>query len=359
MPKISAVVPVYNVEKYLRPCIESALAQTLADIELICVDDGSTDSCPRILDEYAAADPRVKVIHKENGGYGVAMNRGIQAATGEYFAVLESDDIIQPDSYQILYEAAKRFDADIVRGDYFDMTTRNGRIMLDAKQMTRDSSYHYRRIRPNSEVEVYGFPMHNWSGIYRMDLLRRCGIRYHETPGASYQDNGFFWQAFTQAESLVYVPRPCYCYRIDNPGSSIHDPGKVYAMAAEFDWIREFLGQHPEFEQQVLPAFYERLFRAHCQTMQRIGAEHHGEYASFVRRQFTGLRDRHLIDAGLYTPQERDYLLALFRSEGEFTRLVLGRQTALQAIRQTKRDFGLGAAVRKAKEVLGLDHADA
>ncbi|MDD7430857.1 MAG: hypothetical protein PUK38_03095, partial [Coriobacteriaceae bacterium] len=141
--------------------------------------------------------------------------------------------------------------------------------------------------------------------------------------------------------------------------SSIHDPGKVYAMAAEFDWIREFLGRHPEFEQQVLPAFYERLFRAHCQTMQRIGAEHHGEYASFVRRQFTGLRDRHMIDTGLYTPQERDYLLALFRSEGEFTRLVLGRQTALQAIRQTKRDFGLGAAVRKAKEVLGLDHADA
>ena len=82
----------------------------------------------------------MKVIHKENGGYGVAMNRGIEAATGEYFAVLESDDIIQPDSYQILYEAAKRFDADIVRGDYFDMTTRNGRIMLDAKQMTRDSS---------------------------------------------------------------------------------------------------------------------------------------------------------------------------------------------------------------------------
>ena len=359
MPKISAVVPVYNVEKYLRPCIESALAQTLADIELICVDDGSTDSCPRILDEYAAADPRVKVIHKENGGYGVAMNRGIEAATGEYFAVLESDDIIQPDSYQILYEAAKRFDADIVRGDYFDMTTRNGRIMLVAKQMTRDSSYHYRRIHPNSEMEVYSFPMHNWSGIYRMDLLRRCGIRYHETPGASYQDNGFFWQAFTQAESLVYVPRPCYCYRIDNPGSSIHDPGKVYAMAAEFDWIREFLGRHPEFEQQVLPAFYERLFRAHCQTMQRIGAEHHGEYASFVRRQFTGLRDRHLIDTGLYTPQEREYLLALFRGEGEFTRLVLGRQTALQAIRQTKRDFGLGAAVRKAKEVLGLDHADA
>lgn len=359
MTKISAVVPVYNVEKYLRPCIESGLAQTLHDIEIICIDDGSTDSCPQILDEYAAQDPRVKVIHKENGGYGVAMNRGLEMATGEYFAVLESDDIIQPDSYQILYDAAKRFDADIVRGDYFDMTTRNGKVMLQAKQMTVDSSYHYRPIRPNDEVEVYGFPMHNWSGIYRMDMIRRGNIRYHETPGASYQDNGFFWQAFTQAESLVYVPRACYCYRIDNPGSSIHDPGKVYAMAAEFEWIRDYLAKHPEFEQQVLPSFYERLFRAHCQTFQRIGDEHRAEYAKHVRREFMDLRDRHLIDAGLYTESERKLLRALFRSEDDFARIALGRETAFQQIMQVKRDFGLGMAIRKAKEVLGHAHPNA
>lgn len=350
MPKVSAVVPVYNVEEYLRPCIDSALSQTLEDIEIVCVDDGSTDSCPQILDEYAARDPRVKVIHKENGGYGMAMNRGMDAATGEYFAVLESDDVIQPDSYEILYRAAREFDADVVRGDYFDLTTFNGKFMLQSQQMSHDSTYYRRLICPNDELEVYGFPMHNWSGIYRMSFLRERGVRYHETPGASYQDNGFFWQVFAQTERLVYVPRGCYCYRIDNPGSSIHDPGKVYAMAGEFEWIRAWLARHPEFESRVLPAFYERLFRAHCQTYLRIGEEHRFHYARRMREQYLYLRDRHAIDTGLYTRRERELLLALFESEREFDLVALGRETALHRLLKAKRDFGWGWAVRELRE---------
>lgn len=350
MPKVSAVMPVYNVEKFLRPCIESALAQTLHDIEIICVDDGSTDSCPQILDEYAARDDRVKVIHKENGGYGVAMNRGMDAASGEYFAVLESDDIVQPDSYELLYSAAREFDADVVRGDYFDLTTFNGKFMLAAQQMTRDSTYYRRLICPNEELEVYGFPMHNWSGIYRMDFLRQHGVRYHETPGASYQDNGFFWQVFPNTRRLVYIPRGCYCYRIDNPGSSIHDPNKVYTMADEFAWIRHYLSQHPEFEETVLPAFYERLFRAHVQTFLRIGEEHRGEYAARMRQEFCELRDRHLIDTGLYTRRERQLLEALLENETEFALVALDRETKWHRLMKTKRAFGWGRALREAKE---------
>jgi glycosyltransferase involved in cell wall biosynthesis len=349
MPRVSAVVPVYNVEKFLRPCIDSALAQTLEDIEIVCVDDGSTDSCPQILDDYAAADPRVKVIHKENGGYGMAMNHGMDAATGEYFAVLESDDFIQPDSYEILYRAARRFDAQVVRGDYFDLTTFNGKAMLQARQMTHDSTYYYRPICPNDELEVYGFPMHNWSGIYRMDFLRANGVRYHETPGASYQDNGFFWQVYTRAERLVYVPRPCYCYRIDNPESSIHDPGKVYAMAREFAWIRAYLAQHPEFEQKVLPAYYARLFRAHCQTFQRIGDEHRPAYAHRMREEYGALRDGHVLDTGLFTARERELLIALFEGEEQFTNIALDRLTPFQQLVERKKTHGWGRVIRQLK----------
>ena len=117
-PKVSVVIPVCNVETYLRECLDSALAQTLRDIEIICVDDGSTDSSPAILDEYAAKDSRVKVIHKPNGGYGHTMNVGMDAATGEYFAILESDDIIKPNMYEVLYGLAKANDVDVIKSDH-------------------------------------------------------------------------------------------------------------------------------------------------------------------------------------------------------------------------------------------------
>ena len=96
MPKVSVVVPIYGVEKYLRECVDSILAQTLKDIEVILVDDGSPDGCSAIVDEYAAKDPRVVAVHQPNGGYGRAVNNGIELAKGEYIGIVESDDWIEP-----------------------------------------------------------------------------------------------------------------------------------------------------------------------------------------------------------------------------------------------------------------------
>ena len=117
MPKVSVIVPVYNVEKYLKQCLDSILAQTLNDIEIICVDDGSTDSSGSILDQYEARENQVKVIHKENAGYGAAMNAGLDAASGEYIGIVESDDCIREDMYQTLYDAAIKDDLDVVKSD--------------------------------------------------------------------------------------------------------------------------------------------------------------------------------------------------------------------------------------------------
>lgn len=100
MPKVSIIVPVYNAEKYLRECVESVLCQTLSDIELILVDDGSTDSSPTLCDQYAAQDRRVKVIHKPNGRAASARNAGLRVASGEYVAFVDADDWISPDMYE-------------------------------------------------------------------------------------------------------------------------------------------------------------------------------------------------------------------------------------------------------------------
>ena len=134
MPKVSIVVPIYNVEKYLKDCLESLINQTFKDIEIICVDDGSTDSSGLICDEYAQDDARIKVIHKQNAGYGSAINRGIVEATGKYVAILESDDYAEKTMYEDLYNLAEKYQADLIKCDWFsywtntNLTRKNGSI---------------------------------------------------------------------------------------------------------------------------------------------------------------------------------------------------------------------------------------
>lgn len=118
MPVISVIVPVYRVEKYIRRCVDSILAQSFRDYELILVDDGSPDCSGAICDEYAARDPRIRVIHKENGGLSSARNAGIDAASGEYLFFMDSDDVIHPDTLRILYECIDKTGAEISVGEF-------------------------------------------------------------------------------------------------------------------------------------------------------------------------------------------------------------------------------------------------
>lgn len=108
IPKVSIVVPVYNVEQYLDECVQSLLNQTLKDIEIILVDDESPDDCPQLCDKYAQADKRVKVVHKKNGGLGLARNSGLEVSTGEFVTFCDSDDYVALDTYEQCYEIAKR-----------------------------------------------------------------------------------------------------------------------------------------------------------------------------------------------------------------------------------------------------------
>ena len=114
MPAISVIVPVYKVEAYLDTCVESILAQTFNDLEVILVDDGSPDGCPAKCDAWAQKDPRVRVIHQANGGLSAARNTGIEAATGDSFAFVDSDDRLEPDTLRRAWEAQQQSGADLV-----------------------------------------------------------------------------------------------------------------------------------------------------------------------------------------------------------------------------------------------------
>ncbi len=124
-PKVSVIVPVYKAEKYIHRCLGSLVNQTLHDIEIILVDDGSPDNSRKICDDYAAKDNRIKVIHKENGGVSSARNAGIKAATGEYSIHCDPDDWVELTAYEKLYNKAKETDADMVVCDYYAVTNGN------------------------------------------------------------------------------------------------------------------------------------------------------------------------------------------------------------------------------------------
>ena len=116
--KVSVIVPIYNVEKYLLRCIDSLIAQSLKDIEVILVDDGSPDQCPQLCDEYAEQYKNIKVIHQKNAGLGMARNAGLKIAKGEYIAFVDSDDYLDTDALEKLYQTAKKESADTVLGAY-------------------------------------------------------------------------------------------------------------------------------------------------------------------------------------------------------------------------------------------------
>ena len=118
-PAVSLLVPIYNVERYLAECLDSALGQSLRDIEIICINDGSTDSSRKIIERYLQADPRVRVIDKPNSGYGASMNQGLDAARGEYVGILESDDFFESDALERLLDAARACDAQVAKADFW------------------------------------------------------------------------------------------------------------------------------------------------------------------------------------------------------------------------------------------------
>ena len=287
MVKVSIIVPVYNVEVYLRTCMESILRQTLHDIEIICVNDGSTDRSLEILEEYRKADPRVKVISRENGGYGKAMNIGLDAATGEYVGIVEPDDYVSLTMYEDLYQIAHQNDLDIVKADFYRFETDEEaeKRIFTYVHLSREKEDYGHVFAPIQNKKSFFFVMNTWAGIYRTSFLREHGIRHHETPGASFQDNGFWFQTFVRARRVMIVDRPCYRVRRDNPNSSVHDKGKVYAVNAEYDYIKGLLMKEPEVWEEVKGIYWRKRYHNYCATLNRIDKTLTGDYVQQMIRE--------------------------------------------------------------------------
>lgn len=226
---VTVVVPCYNTEKFLNQALSSIEQNDRCSLEVIVVNDGSTDGSLAIMRSHEATDDRVRVIDKPNGGYGSAVNRGFSEARGTYLAILEPDDWAEPHMYDDLIDYARTFsltlgdDApDIVKSPYW-------RIWMPTTPQERRYQCSYKgRIavgvpQPFTLSQEPRLVQHHpsiWSALYRRAFIEGRGIRMKEVPGAGWVDNPFLFETMCRAERIVYLDRPYYCYREDLPGSS-------------------------------------------------------------------------------------------------------------------------------------------
>lgn len=246
--QLSIIVPIYNVEKYLDRCMESLLNQTLGDIEIIMVDDGSPDRCPQMCDKYAKRDNRIKVVHKKNGGLGYARNSGLEVATGEYVAFVDSDDYVDIRMYETLYSKAVEYDADAVfcglRRSF------NDKRFVARRDVETETIFFGNNVKnlaldfiasePKEKCE-HKYEMSVWHSIYRSKLIKDASIKFMSERDIVSEDLPFQVEFFKVANTVCFIPDVLYTYCMNNTSSltNTFKFDKFYGEVRLFHYLRD------------------------------------------------------------------------------------------------------------------------
>ena len=242
MPKLSIIVPIYNVEKYLPRCIESILNQTFREFELILINDCSTDNCKEICEKYKKIDSRIIVVNKKNGGVSSARNFGIDISRGEYIGFVDPDDFIDANMYEILFNTANSYNSDMVICDYYKVSEydikKYEEIQLNNKGIIVENINNIdaiERILTVGEKFIFA-----WNKIYKRRLFEN--LRYNE--GMIYEDEFLAHRILYRCNKVSIIEAKIYYY-VQRKGSLINSPftvrrfDKVYAIKDRVDFLRE------------------------------------------------------------------------------------------------------------------------
>ena len=276
-PFLSVIIPVYNVEKYLARCLDSVLAQSFSDMEIICVDDGSTDSSPDILRAYAARDARIRLIHQKNRGIAAARNAGLDAAAGRYVAFVDSDDAVTPDIYKSIFSHCPEeaegicFSAEEVSEP-------------DAEKRFFSSGYFevkFSGLVSLQDEDLFRLSATVWDKIFRRDRIEALGLRFPE--GVWYEDNAFVWNYFAVCRNTFFLPDKLYLYYRRAGSFMSRSKSREHGLAFHYmkilQNIHEFWVSHhilpekqPVFERLCL--YFFRAAVSSCNPWETAGLVH-------------------------------------------------------------------------------------
>ena len=278
---LSIIVPVYNVEKYLRSCLDSIFNQTIDNFEVICVNDGSTDSSADILEEYAKEHKNMIVFNQENGGLSMARNSGIKLASGKYIGFVDSDDFVDPNMFLSMVERAEQDNSQIVISNpyIYDMLTEKTyvyRNMVDFLRLSLLGAF-----SPLDHIKVFEY-IGAWDKIYLTEFIKENKLSF--IAKRIFEDAPFTYEALSIAQRVSVVKESYYYYR-KNAGACITDKERIndnykYDFLRNSKEIKEFLKEHNCYE-QVAPVFLEYLMR--------MGMYHHA-YAT-TKKAFNRIFD--------------------------------------------------------------------
>ena len=260
MKLLSVIIPVYNVKHYLEKCVESIVDQTYHNLQIILVDDGSTDGSQTICDELAQKDSRIVVIHKENGGLSTARNVGMDRAKGDYIAFVDSDDWLERNMYEVLINQLEAHDADLVACSFYECKGDEKKAVGDSKNI---SVFNTEEIFINKNQLRFLV----WNKVFRRSFVEK--LRF--VPGQVYEDFHFCRQVFLKTKKLIYLDVPFYDYRISRPGNtnSSFKPGRM-CIFGEFDaLICDLTELHYDKARVAMIIyaleFYRRLYKEACE----------------------------------------------------------------------------------------------
>ena len=299
---VTVITPACNSELHLTQCLSSLEAQQVADAEFILIDDGSTDSTLRIMEDFAGRDSRFRIVSRENRGYGASMNEGLALARGRYVGILESDDWLEQGALEkLLAIAAAQGEPDIVKANHFvfDDTTGEERLLENYPRTACGQL-----VSPSSggaaDALILSVPA-IWAALYRTDFLVGNKIGFLETPGASYQDTGFVFKAWAAATRAYLTSGAFVHYRAGNEGSSTVSRAKVGCVIDEWDSIDAFTEAFKNRTPHLAALLAAKKFQTFDWNIKRIAPEHIGGFAKDAQPRLARERVEGALDRMLYT----------------------------------------------------------
>ena len=290
VPKVSVVIPVYNVENYLEECLDSVVNQTLNDIEIFCVNDGSTDDSLAILNDYAKSDERIKVLSKENGGQGSARNLGMKNSGGEFIYFLDSDDYMSSDMLEELYHNAIFNDSDIVISKIARFNNDSSEIDFsrpgfDFENIFDDVNFNNFSFRYNDAKKyVLNSSFAPWMKLYKRDFIVRNDFRFVEN--LAFEDVLFHVQTFLKAKNISFSPNYFYYYR-NNPNSTMNTSENGFDIFEVINLVKEYLineDYYVEFNEEF------DLFKI-IQILNYIVSTDSEDYFQLAKEEFSKIKD--------------------------------------------------------------------
>ncbi|MBO6181881.1 glycosyltransferase [bacterium] len=266
MVKVSIIIPIYNVEEYLANCLNSVINQTLQNIEIICINDGSTDKSFEILENFAKCDSRIKIINQSNVGQGIARNIAIQSAQGEYIGFVDPDDWINKNMFETLYNTAKKYNCDMVEESFVIHNEPRKYIKVQKNKLNLPEKKNFNS--QSIENYIFSAKLAVWNKLYKTEFIKQNNIKFmHCSRG---EDIIFTVLSRALANNIIYINNADYHYRIKDKYAISPNDRLVPQNYTEFyEIFKDILIQHNIFE-QIKSDFYSWVINCYYDTFREL-----------------------------------------------------------------------------------------